>query len=61
MSGPIQIGNIPGVPGLTADVTGETGGIMFSFFNDSPDGTILVNFTVTGPNFPHNQAHTVFD
>jgi hypothetical protein len=51
--------NLPGLWGLSVDVTGETGGIEFSLYNTT-DYTMIVDLTVTGPNFPKDQENTAY-
>jgi hypothetical protein len=47
------------LPGLSVTVVGEAEGIRFLMTNTT-DETIIVNLTVTGPNFPKDQENTAY-
>jgi hypothetical protein len=47
------------LPGLSVTVVGEAEGIRFLMTNTT-DENIIVNLTVTGPNFPKDQENTAY-
>ena len=47
------------LPGLSVTVVGQTEGIRFSMTNTT-DENMVVDLTVTGPNFPKDQENTAY-
>jgi hypothetical protein len=47
------------LPGLSVTVVGEAEGIRFLMTNTT-DENIIVDLTVTGPNFPKDQENTAY-
>jgi hypothetical protein len=47
------------LPGLSVTVVGDAAGIRFLMINTT-DETIIVDLTVTGPNFPKDQENSAY-